>query len=29
MNADLAAEPVRADVIVSQDGVVRAIRFVR
>ncbi len=29
MNADLAAEPVRADVIVSQDGVVRAIRFVQ
>ena len=29
MNADLSAEPVRADVIVSQDGVVRAIRFVR
>jgi hypothetical protein len=28
MNTDLAAEPVRADVIVSQDGVVRAIRFV-
>lgn len=29
MNADLAAEPVQADVIVSQDGVLRAIRFVR
>jgi hypothetical protein len=29
MNADLSAEPVRADVIVSQDGVMRAIRFVR
>lgn len=29
MNADLAAEPIRADVIVSQDGVVRAIRFVQ
>jgi hypothetical protein len=29
MNADLALEPVRADVIVGQGGVVRAIRFVR
>ena len=29
VNTDLAAEPVRADVIVTQDGVVRAIRFVR
>jgi hypothetical protein len=28
MNADLVEEPVRADVVVSQDGIVRAIRFV-
>ena len=28
MNTDLAEEPVRADVVVGQDGIVRAIRFV-